>query len=135
MTLTMEHPAILAPKCGRNALRDTLRIGELSNAGKPWRNSSNNFHGEPVESGRMISVGKMPLDEVAELNSHIQRDGVDYAIYSYATVIAYRVKAQHGVGAFWVITDAGHSATTRMQLGKLYTLTLTKCGYDGPLPV
>jgi hypothetical protein len=130
-----ETPAILAPKCGRNALRDTLRIGELSNAGKPWRNSGNTFHGEPVEPGRRISTGQMPRDEVAELNAHIQRNAVDYAIYSYATVIAYRVKAQDGVGAFWVITDAGHSQTTRVQLGKLYTLTDPRCGYEGPTPV
>ena len=74
----------------------------------------------------------MPRDEVAELDRHVQRDGVDYAIYSYATVVAYRVKAQHGV---WVITEAGHAATTRQTLGKLYTLTLPRCGYDGPYPV
>jgi hypothetical protein len=131
--------AILAPKAGRNSLNDTHRIGELSNAGKPWRNSGNTFHGEPVVGpqpgrlSRMPSTGQMPEDEVAELRKHSDAGDLLYVIYSYATVIAYKVRG-HGSGDFWAISEKRYSSTTSQQQGKLYVLTMPRHGYDGPDP-
>jgi hypothetical protein len=133
MTMTADRPRILAVKSGRNARRDNELIGELSNAGKAWRNSTGSFHGEPVGPGDRVPTGKMPEDEAVELRVHTARHAVDYVIFSYSTPIAYRVTT--GSSYFWIITDTRYSNTTSQQVGKLWVLTQERYGYTGVNPV
>ena|SRR4029077_11468261 len=124
----------LAVKSGRNAMRDTYKLGELSNAGQPWSNSTGTFRGEQVTRHNRITFGQMPADERAELSAHIARGACDYAIFSYETPIAYRVRSDDSA-PFWVVTDTRYSNTTSQQVGKLWVLTQERCGYTGPSPV
>ena len=115
----------LAVKSGRNALRDTYRLGELSNAGQPWRNSNGTFTGEPF-TGEVPAQEWATDDEHAELLRHIQNGDLEYVIRSWDTVVAYRA---HGV---WHVTTTRHSQSTTQQVGRLYTLRMARCGYEGP---
>jgi hypothetical protein len=118
--------ATLAVNNGRNVIRDSYRLGELSNAGKPWRNSTGSFRGEPF-TGTVPPRQAWASDaEHAELVRHVKAGELDYVIYSYATVVAYRA---HGV---WHVTSTRHSSTTSKHVGRLYVLTMARTGYEGP---
>lgn len=116
----------LAVNNGRNGMRDVYRLGELSNAGKAWRNSTNSFRGEPFTGSRPPAQEWMGDAEYADLVRHVADGELDYVIRSYDTVIAYRA---HGA---WHLSSARHTRTTSKHQGRLYTLRMARAGYAGP---
>ena len=131
-TMTADRPAILATKFGANHRADMEKLGEYSNSGRAWRNSSDSFRGQPMKPGDRIGTGQMSGHELDEFLAHLHAGRVEYVIRSYNTPIAYLVTNQPGHASFWVIPDTGYSNTTRQQIGRLYVITQRKHGYNGP---
>lgn len=129
---TTDRPAILAVKHGANHQRDMERLGTLSNSGKPWRNSSDSFRGQPLGPGESISTGQMSGPELEEFKMHARAGRIEYVIRSYETPVAYLVKGEPGHASFWMITATRYSNTTSQQVGRLYVITQRKHGYKGP---
>lgn len=127
----MSNP-VLALKHGANHRRDLETMATRSNSGLPWRNSSNSFHGEPVQAGQRVGHGEMSGPELDEFLDHLNADRVEYVIFSYSTPIAYLVKGEPGRASFWLITSTRYSATTSQQVGRLYLLKQERYGYHGP---
>lgn len=100
---------------GRTSWQD---FRDVITAFEPFTISSGNFYGTPIEgdSGQYIHMGQMPNDE--RDNFRAIGPEIDYVVYSYVTPIAWHVR---NVG--WFRTNAGHSNTTKRQMGKL-------CGID-----
>ena len=132
MTATMERPAILATKFGQNHRRDMEKLGEYSNSGRAWRNSSDSFRGQPMQPGERMDTGQMSGHELDEFNAHMRAGRIEYVIRSYQTPIAYLVKSAPGFASFWVQPDTGYSNTTRGHKGRLYVITMKRYGYHGP---
>jgi hypothetical protein len=130
--MTMERPTILATKFGQNHRADMEKLGEYSNSGRPWRNSSDSFRGQPLAPGERMSTGEMSGHELDEFTAHMHAGRVEYVIRSYNTPIAYRVTNAPGHPSFWVIPDTGYSNTTRQHIGRLYPITQRRHGYEGP---
>jgi hypothetical protein len=131
-TATMEHPAILATKFGRNHRADMEKLGDYSNSGRAWRNSSDSFRGQPLAPGEHIGTGQMSGHELDEFLTHLHAGRVEYVIRSYNTPIAYLVRNAPGYASFWVQPDTGYSNTTRGHKGRLYVITMERHGYHGP---
>jgi hypothetical protein len=89
-----------------------LKAALLINIGQPWQNHGGSFYGQP-ENGRPYSRGRLPAEHWGSWHA----DDVDYAIYSYATPIAWRRSGTWFVPpARYSITTSKHQAKARMIL-------------------
>lgn len=93
-------------------LRDVL--GDMQS----FHNNGKTFRGESVDlrGQERIPVGRMDESERQIMLADIERDGICYVIWSYATPIAWRLN-----GGFWRVTDRNYSVTTAQHLGKVRT--------------
>jgi hypothetical protein len=89
-------------------LRDILQSNE------PFK-TAGSMRGEPDV---YPSQGRMPADEYDSMRARAVRAGsvggrVDYAVWSYGTIIGYRVED------VWYVPDVKYSITTTIQQNKL----------------
>lgn len=95
-------------------LRDLIKSGhEFHNNGKTFRGVRWN-----ADDASLPDKEKMPESEYNKLELMHRLRGIDYVVYSYRTVIAYRLS--NGV---WITPAVKYSNTTSQHQGKINTVT------------
>lgn len=93
----------------RNQSQGWWVLRDIIETNQEFHNTTNNFRGVHwnAEHAATPSRGQMPTAEYNRLAMHHALVGVDYVVYSYETVIAYRNR--NGV---WYVPSVKYSRTT-----------------------
>jgi hypothetical protein len=97
-----------------------MHLRNIIDDGDDFHNNGGTFVGRKWAAGDIPSKGQMPIDEYRIMSSVHMTDRIDYVIWSYNTVIAYRASGVwYQPKAYYSNTTSFHQSRTRTATSQL----------------
>lgn len=103
----------------RNQSQGWWVLRDIIAANQEFHNSTKNFRGEhwDADNAKLPNKGWMPQADYNTLERRHKLSGINYVVWSYQTVIAYRT-----CDGVWHVPSAKYSKATSRQQGQIMTV-------------